>query len=83
LLPAKESYEKELFAEFERLNVIAVVMGDEKTVNQWKADVPGRVIPGTAFSRASLSGPSKEAELKRLREELADAPKRVAAATAG
>src|SRR5882724_7399149 len=43
LLPAKtpESYEKELFAEFERLNVIAVVMGDEKTVNQWRAEAPG------------------------------------------
>jgi uncharacterized protein len=70
LLPAKtpDSYEKELFAEFERLNVIAVVMGDEKTVNQWKADAPGRVIPGTAFNRTALSGPNKEAELKRLRE---------------
>jgi predicted TIM-barrel fold metal-dependent hydrolase len=70
LLPAKtpQSYEKEVLAEMERLNVTAVVMGDEKTVNQWKADAPGRVIPGTAFDRTALSGPKKEAELKRLRE---------------
>ncbi len=70
LLPAKtpESYEKEVLAEMERMNVTAVVMGDEKTVNQWKADAPGRVIPGTAFDRNSLSGPKKDAELKRLRE---------------
>ncbi len=70
LLPAKtpEAYPKEVQAEMERLNVTAVVMGDEKTVNQWKADAPGRVIPGTSFDRNALSGPKMEAELKRLRE---------------
>jgi predicted TIM-barrel fold metal-dependent hydrolase len=70
LLPAKtpQSYMPELIAEMERLNVTAVVMGDEKSVNQWKAAAPGRVIPATAFDSAALSGPSKEAELKRLRE---------------
>jgi predicted TIM-barrel fold metal-dependent hydrolase len=71
LLPARtpQAYEKEVLAEMERLNVTAVVMGDEKTVNQWKADMPpGRVIAGTSFDRAALSGPRKEAELKRLRE---------------
>lgn len=69
LLHAKTpaAYPKEVQAEMERLNVTAVVMGDEKTVNQWKTDAPGRVIPGTAFDRAALSGPQKEAELKRLR----------------
>jgi predicted TIM-barrel fold metal-dependent hydrolase len=70
LLPAKtpDAYEKEVLAEMERMNVTAIVMGDEKTVNQWKADAPGRVIPGTAFDRAAISGPKKDAELKRLRE---------------
>jgi predicted TIM-barrel fold metal-dependent hydrolase len=70
LLPAKtpDAYEKEVMAEMERLNVTAVVMGDEKTVNQWKADAPNRVIRGTSFDATALSGPKKEAELKRLRE---------------
>jgi hypothetical protein len=70
LLPAKtpESYETEVLAEMERLNVTAVVMGDEKTVNQWKTDAPNRVIRGTGFDVTALSGPKKEAELKRLRE---------------
>ena len=70
LLPAKtpDAYEKEVMAEMERMNVTAVVMGDEKTVNQWKADAPNRVIRGTSFDVTALSGPKKEAELKRLRE---------------
>ncbi len=71
LLPAKtpESYEKEVLAEYERLNVTAVVMGNEKVVNQWKKDSPNRVIRGTAFDVTALSGPKKDAELKRLRED--------------
>ncbi|HTS27178.1 MAG TPA: amidohydrolase family protein [Bryobacteraceae bacterium] len=71
LLPAKtpDSYEKEVMAEMERLNVTAVVMGTEKVVNQWKADAPNRVIRGTAFDVTALSGPKKEAELKRLRDD--------------
>jgi predicted TIM-barrel fold metal-dependent hydrolase len=70
LLPAKTpgSYEKELIAEIERLNVTAVVMGDEKTVNEWKADAPKRVIRGTAFATTALNGPQKASELRRLRE---------------
>jgi predicted TIM-barrel fold metal-dependent hydrolase len=70
LLPAKtpDAYEKEVLAEMERMNVTAVVMGDEKTVNQWKADAPNRVIRGTSFDATALSGPKKDAELKRLRE---------------
>src|SRR6266496_5069119 len=69
LLPAKtpESYEKEVLAEMERLNVTAVVMGDEKMVNQWKADAPERVIRGASFRPDALSGDKKTAELKRLR----------------
>jgi len=70
LLPAKTpgAYEKEVLAEMDRMNVTAVVMGDEKTVGQWKSDSPNRVIRGTSFDAAALSGPKKEAELKRLRE---------------
>ncbi len=70
LLPAKtpQSYMPELVAEMERLNVKALIMGDEKSVNQWAAAAPGRVIKGTAFDGSALSGPKKEAELKRLRE---------------
>lgn len=70
LLPARtpDAYEKEVLAEMERMNVTAVVMGDEKTVGQWKADSPKRVIRGTSFDATALSGPRKEAELKRLRE---------------
>src|SRR5215472_15211371 len=70
LLPAKtpDSYEKEVLAEMERLNVTAVVMGSEKVVNQWKADAPVRVIRGTSFDPAALNGDKKDAELKRLRK---------------
>jgi predicted TIM-barrel fold metal-dependent hydrolase len=70
LLPAKtpDAYEKEVLAEYERLNVTAVVMGNEKVVNQWKSDAPNRVIRGTSFDATATSGPEKEAELKRLRE---------------
>ncbi|MDE3194968.1 MAG: amidohydrolase family protein [Acidobacteriota bacterium] len=70
LLPAKKpaDYEKEVLAQYERLNIRAVVMGDEKTVNQWQSDAPNRVIKGTGFDVTALSGPKKEAELKRLRE---------------
>jgi predicted TIM-barrel fold metal-dependent hydrolase len=52
----------------ERMNVTAVVMGDEKTVNHWRAEAPQRVIRATAFRPDALSGTAKEAELKRLRE---------------
>jgi predicted TIM-barrel fold metal-dependent hydrolase len=70
LLPAKtpESYEKEVLAEMDRLNVTAVVMGEEKTVNQWKTDAPQRVIRATSFRPDALTGDKKGAELKRLRE---------------
>ena len=69
LLPAKtpDSYAKEVLAEMERLNVTAVVMGSEDVVNQWKNAAPNRVIRGTSFDAAALSGARKEAELKRLR----------------
>jgi uncharacterized protein len=44
-----DEYRKALIAEWERLNVTAVVMGDPKEVRKWMDLAPGRVIPGTAF----------------------------------
>src|ERR1035437_5390568 len=51
LEPAKnqDEYMKDLIAEWDRLNVTAVVMGDPKLVKQWMAAAPGRVIPETSF----------------------------------
>ena len=46
----EEEYRKAVLAEWERFNVTAVVMGDEKAVLQWKsAAPPGRIIPGTSL----------------------------------
>jgi predicted TIM-barrel fold metal-dependent hydrolase len=42
-------YMKDLVAEWNRLNVTAVVMGDPKLVKEWMNAAPGRVIPGTSF----------------------------------
>lgn len=51
LEPSKtpEEYMKAVLAEYERLNVTAVVMGDQKSVQKWKDAAPGRIIPGTSF----------------------------------
>ena len=42
-----EEYTKQVLAEYERLNVTAVVMGDEASVKKWKAAAPNRIIMGT------------------------------------
>jgi predicted TIM-barrel fold metal-dependent hydrolase len=47
---------KELVAEWDRLNVTAVVMGDPKSVKKWKDAAPNRVIMGTSFE----SGPGSD-----------------------
>jgi len=44
-----DEYMRDLVAEWDRLNVTAVVMGDPKTVKKWIDAAPGRVIPGTSF----------------------------------
>ena len=51
LEPSKtpEEYMKAVLAEYERLNVTAVVMGAQKSVQKWKDAAPGRIIPGTSF----------------------------------
>ncbi len=46
---ARGEYMKDVLAEMERMNVTAVVFGDPKDVEKWKAAAPNRIIPGTAF----------------------------------
>jgi len=48
-------YMKAVIAEWERLNVTAVVMGDQASVKKWKDAAPNRVIPGTSFDAAMVS----------------------------
>jgi uncharacterized protein len=54
---AKGQYMKEVLADMERLNVTAVVFGDPAGVQKWRDAAPGRVIPGTSFSRGMQPGP--------------------------
>ena len=54
--PTPEAYMAEVLAEFERLNVTAVVMGDPATVRRWKAAAPGRIIMGTSFQGEGAAG---------------------------
>jgi len=58
LEPSKtsEEYMKAVLAEYERLNVTAVVMGDQKSVQKWKDAAPARIIPGTSFDNGMMAG---------------------------
>ena len=58
LEPSKtqEEYMKAVLAEYERLNVTAVVMGDPKSVQKWKDAAPARIIPGTSFDNGTMGG---------------------------
>jgi hypothetical protein len=47
-----EEYMKDMLAEYEALNVTAVVMGDPKEVKKWKDAAPGRIITGASFDGA-------------------------------
>ena len=49
-------YMKALLAEYERLNVTAVVMGDVQSVQKWKDAAPARIIPATAFENGMATG---------------------------
>ena len=51
-----EEYMKAVLAEWERLNVTAVVMGDVASVRKWKAAAPSRVIMGTSFMNSPTAG---------------------------
>jgi predicted TIM-barrel fold metal-dependent hydrolase len=51
-----DEYMKAVLAEYERLNVTAVVMGDEASVRKWKAAAPSRVIMGTSFMNSPTAG---------------------------
>ena len=64
---AKGEYIKDVVAEMERLNVTAVIFGDPKSVEKWKAAAPGRVIPGTSFNEGMQ--PGKRVALDELRKD--------------
>ena len=63
----KGQYIKDVKAEMERLNVTAVVFGDQAGVKKWQDAMPGRVIPGTSFSEGMT--PGGRVPLEKLREE--------------
>jgi len=63
----KGQYLKDMKAEMERLNVTAVVFGDEAGVKKWQDAIPGRVIPGTSFSEGMT--PGARVPLDKLRQE--------------
>lgn len=51
-----DEYMKAVLAEYERLNVTAVVMGDVESVRKWKAAAPSRIIMGTGFTNFGAQG---------------------------
>ncbi len=51
-----DEYMRAVLAEWERLNVTAVVMGDPASVRKWKAAAPARVIMGTSFMNSPTAG---------------------------
>jgi hypothetical protein len=63
----KGQYLKDMKAEMERLNVTAVVFGDEASVKKWQDAMPGRVIPGTSFAEGTT--PGARVPLAELRKE--------------
>jgi hypothetical protein len=67
LLPAKspDEYMRAVLADYERLNVTAVVMGDPAAVRRWKAAAPNRIIMGTSFTNAPTAGAYVPAEQLR------------------
>jgi uncharacterized protein len=64
-----DEYMKTVIAEWERLNVTAVVMGDPESVRKWKAAAPQRVIMGTSFMNSPTAGSYDPIE--KLRPEFA------------
>ncbi len=62
-----EEYMKTMLAEYERLNVTAVVMGDPASVQKWKAAAPARIIMGTSFENGS--NPNQYVSLDELRSD--------------
>jgi len=63
----KGQYLQDMKAEMERLNVTAVVFGDEAGVKKWQNAMPGRVIPGTSFNQGM--NPEAQVSIEKLREE--------------
>ncbi len=65
-----DEYMKAVMAEWERLNVTAVVMGDPASVRQWKAAAPNRIIMGTSFNNSPT--PGEYVPVDQLRREFAN-----------
>lgn len=63
----KGQYLKDMKAEMERLNVTAVVFGDEAGVKKWQEAMPGRIIPGTSFNQGM--NPDAAVPMDKLRQE--------------
>src|SRR3954469_24325044 len=61
---------KAVLAEYERLNVTAVVMGDPASVRKWKAAAPARIIMGTGFTNSPGAG--EYTPVEQLRAEFAN-----------
>lgn len=60
-------YMKDMLAQYEELNVTAVVMGDPKEVKKWQAAAPpGRIITGTSFDAAM--GGNQFVPIEQMRE---------------
>ena len=65
-----DEYMKAVLAEYERLNVTAVVMGDEASVRKWKAAAPGRIIMGTSFTNSPMA--AEYTPVEQLRADFAN-----------
>ncbi len=69
LYPApKGEYIKDVTDEMKRLNVTAVVFGDPASVKKWEDAAPGRVIPGTSFTKGGM-GVAGRVPLDELRQD--------------
>ncbi len=60
-----DEYMKAMLAQYEEMNVTAVVMGSPKEVQKWKDAAPARIITGTSFDAAM--GGSKFVPLDDMR----------------
>jgi predicted TIM-barrel fold metal-dependent hydrolase len=62
-----DEYMKDVLAEYEALNVTAVVMGDPESVKKWKAAAPDRILMGTSFDSAMNNAPNTPVDELRKR----------------
>jgi predicted TIM-barrel fold metal-dependent hydrolase len=62
----QDEYMRAAIAEWDRLNVTAVVMGEPEFVKKWLEAAPGRVIPGTSFDGGGFA--KSYVPMERLRQ---------------